>query len=54
MYDGRIYIDDNVIFGPNISLIGSVHIGESAVIGTGNVATIDIPARYVVFGHPAT
>ena len=61
-----VTIGDDVLFGPNVSLlppmhpfggnvtvIGGVTIGEGCVIGAGSVVTRDIPPHTVAVGNPA-
>lgn len=46
-------IGDNVTIGPNVCIIGDIHIGNGAVIGAGAVVVKDVPANAVVAGNPA-
>lgn len=46
-------IGDNVTIYANASIIGTVHIGDNAVIGAGAVVLEDVPANAVVAGNPA-
>lgn len=39
--------------GVNATLLSHVTIGEGALVGAGSVVTSDVPARTVVYGHPA-
>ena len=50
---GPILIDDNVWIGEGVMIIGSVHIGEGAVIAANSVVNHDVPAYCVVAGSPA-
>lgn len=46
-------IEDYVTIGPNVCIIGDVHIGRGAVIGAGAVVVKDVPEYAVVAGNPA-
>nr|WP_315022519.1 hypothetical protein [uncultured Aminipila sp.] len=50
--DGRIYIGDNVMFGPNVSLMATSHIGNNVVIWAGSIIIKDIPDNYLAYGNP--
>lgn len=47
-------IGDNVTVGINSTIIGSVHIGDGAIIGAGSVVVKDVPSYAVVCGNPAS
>ena len=49
----RPVIGDNVKIGPNVCIIGGVHIGNNVIIGAGAVVVKDIPSNSVVAGNPA-
>lgn len=51
-YGIGITIGDNVWLGGNVVVNPGVHIGESAVIGSGSVVTEDIPGWVVAAGNP--
>lgn len=46
-------IEDDVVIGPNVCIIGAIKIGRGAVIGAGAVVVRDVPPRAVVAGNPA-
>lgn len=46
-------IEDYVILGPSVSVIGDVTIGKESVIGIGSVVTKSIPCCSVAVGNPA-
>jgi putative colanic acid biosynthesis acetyltransferase WcaB len=46
-------IGNNVDIGSNVVIIGSICIGDNAVIGAGSVVVKDVPAYTVVAGNPA-
>ncbi|MBF0301285.1 MAG: aminotransferase class I/II-fold pyridoxal phosphate-dependent enzyme [Oligoflexia bacterium] len=46
-------IHDNVSIGSNVTILGSVEIGEGAIIGAGSVVTKNVPARQIWAGNPA-
>jgi acetyltransferase-like isoleucine patch superfamily enzyme len=50
---GRIVIEDDVWLGYNVSVLGTVRIGQGAVIGSGAVVVKDVPAYSLVVGNPA-
>jgi len=39
--------------GSNATIVGSVTIGEEAMVGAGSVVTKDVPPRTIVAGNPA-
>jgi acetyltransferase-like isoleucine patch superfamily enzyme len=49
----NIIIENNVWFGTNVMVIGTVRIGEGVVIQGGSVVTEDIPKFAVAGGNPA-
>lgn len=46
-------IEDNVIIGPNVCIIGGITIGHNSVIGAEAVVVKDVPPYAVVAGNPA-
>ena len=50
---GMITVKNNVWIGANVSVIGTVTIGEGAVIGAGSVVNRDIEDYAVAAGVPA-
>lgn len=50
--DNRPIIGDNVTLGVNVTIIGSVHIGNNVVIGAGAVVVKDIPDNCIAVGNP--
>lgn len=46
-------ICDGVSIGPNCVLIGSITIGENAIVGAGSVVVKDVEANAIVAGNPA-
>ena len=48
-----IIIDDNVWIGDSVMILGSVKIGEGAIIQAGSVVVKDIPKYSIAGGHPA-
>lgn len=50
---GEIIIGDNVWIGENAAILGSVHIGDGAIIGVNTVVTHDIPPYAIAVGIPA-
>ncbi len=46
-------LEDQVSIGSNATIVGSVTIGEEALVGAGAVVTKDVPPRTVVAGNPA-
>ena len=54
--DGRSLaprIGNNVDIGSNVVILGSVSIGDNAIIGAGSVVVKDVEAGTVVAGNPA-
>jgi acetyltransferase-like isoleucine patch superfamily enzyme len=50
----QVTIGDDVMIGPNVSLITSEHpVGENSVVAAGSVVTRDVPANTLVGGNPA-
>ncbi len=50
---GRPVLGDNVSLGANVTIIGSVHIGNNVIVGAGSVVVKDVPDDCVVAGNPA-
>jgi galactoside O-acetyltransferase len=50
---GTIVVKDNVWIGANVSIVGSVNIGEGAIVAAGAVVTEDVNDFTVVAGVPA-
>lgn len=50
----RPTIGDNVTLGVNVTIIGSVHVGNNVTIGAGSVVVKDIPNNAIAVGNPAT
>jgi serine acetyltransferase len=50
---GRPLIGSNVSLGCNVTIIGSVHIGDNVTVGAGSVVVKDVPDNCVVAGNPA-
>lgn len=48
-----IFIDEDVWFGANVTVLGGVTIGKGSVIGAGSVVTKDIPPLSIAVGMPA-
>ncbi len=46
-------LGDNVEVGCNVVILGSVNVGDGAVIGAGSVVLHDVPPGDVVAGNPA-
>ena len=46
-------IGDNVRIFSNACILGSINIGDNAIIGAGAVVVKDVPANAVVVGNPA-
>lgn len=46
-------IEDNVVIGPNVCIIGAITIGHDSVIGAGAVVVKDVQPYAVVVGNPA-
>jgi putative colanic acid biosynthesis acetyltransferase WcaB len=52
-YSGCPQIGNNVDIGSNVVIIGSISIGDNAVIGAGSVVVKDVPPYAIVVGNPA-
>lgn len=52
-HNERPWIGRNVDFGANVTCIGSITIGDNAVIAAGAVVVKDVPANAIVGGNPA-
>jgi len=48
-----ITIEDNVWFGSRVTIIGSVTVGEGAIVQAGAVVVKDVPQLAIVGGNPA-
>lgn len=49
----HVQIGNNVWFGEDVTVLGSVTIGEGAIIQAGSVVVSDIPNLAIAGGHPA-
>ena len=47
-----IHIGGHVTFGPNVTVLSGITIGENAVIGAGSVVSRDIPENVLAVGNP--
>jgi len=45
-------LGDNIVVGSGASVLGSVHIGDNAKLGSGTVVVHDVPANATVVGNP--
>lgn len=52
-YSASPKIGDNVDIGANVVIIGSITVGNNAVIGAGSVVVKDVPENAVIAGNPA-
>jgi len=50
---GRVKIGEDCWVGANVTIIGSVEIGDGAVVGAGSVVTKDVGRYQVWAGNPA-
>ena len=50
---GAPSLGNDVIVFPNATIIGSVAIGDGAIIGAGSVVISDVPANSIYAGNPA-
>lgn len=48
-----VTIENNVVIGADVILLGSVHVGDNMMIGVGDVVTKDIPSNSVYARNPA-
>lgn len=48
-----LVVGNDVWIGTRVTLLGALHIGDGAIIGTGSVVTKDVPPYAVVAGNPA-
>lgn len=46
-------IEDNVVLGANVVIIGGITIGANSIIGAGSVVVKSIPSNCVACGNPA-
>lgn len=53
-YSKPIVIEDDVVIGCNVTILGGVTIGKNSVIGAGAVVTQDIPEGVIAYGVPCT
>lgn len=51
--DGYPIIGANVVLGAHAVVLGSIRIGDGAVVGANSVVTKDVPANMAVAGSPA-
>ncbi|NOR71738.1 MAG: acyltransferase [Methylomarinum sp.] len=49
----NIFIEDCVLIGSRVIILGGVTIGEGAIIQAGSVVVNDIPKYAIAGGHPA-
>ena len=49
----RPYLENNVVVGAHVVVLGGVHIGNNVKIGAGSVVLKDIPDNCTVVGNPA-
>jgi putative colanic acid biosynthesis acetyltransferase WcaB len=52
-YSASPKIGNNVDIGAHVVIIGSINVGDNAVIGAGSVVVKDVPEGAVVVGNPA-
>lgn len=45
-------IEDEVYIGPNVCIVGDVHIGEKSTIGAGTVVISNVPKHATFVGNP--
>jgi len=50
---GEIIVEDDVWLGANVTVIGSVRVGQGAVVAAGAVVTKDVEPYSIVGGVPA-
>lgn len=50
---GGISLADDVLVGPNATILPGVTVGKNAIVAAGAVVTKDVPANTVVAGIPA-
>jgi acetyltransferase-like isoleucine patch superfamily enzyme len=48
-----VTVEDNVIIGFGVKIIGGIRIGMNSIVGMGSIVTNDIPADEVWYGNPA-
>jgi len=53
MGKGRSVIGNNVSLGANVTVIGSVYIGDNVVVGAESVVVKDVPNNCVIAGNLA-
>lgn len=46
-------IQNNVVFGANVIVVGNINIGDNATIGAGSVVTKNVPDNTTIAGNPA-
>ena len=50
---GGISLADDVLVGPNVTILPGVTVGKNAIVAAGAVVTKDVPANTIVAGIPA-
>ena len=52
MTEDHIFIDEDVMMGPNVTIVGNTIIGKGCVIRAGAVVSGEIPPYSIVVGNP--
>ena len=50
---GRVKIDNNIVFGRNVTVMKGVTIGDNAIIAANSVVTKNVPSNAIAAGNPA-